>query len=47
MNGGELLAGLGRITFKIVAVLFLAVVLGVYTVAAIGAAILGASLSKH
>lgn len=47
MNAGELLAGLGRITFKIAAVLFIGVVLGVYTVLAIGAAILGASLSKH
>ena len=47
MNPGELLAGLGRGAFKIVAVLFVAIVLGVYTVGAIGAAILGASLSKH
>lgn len=47
MNGGELLAGLGRGAFKIIAVLFIGVVLGVYTVAAIGAAILSASLSKH
>lgn len=47
MNPGEILTGLGRVTFKVLAVLFMAIALGVYTVAAIGAAILGASLSKH
>ena len=47
MTAGSFLTGLGRIAFKIVAVLFVGIVLGVYTVGAIGAAILGASLSKH
>lgn len=47
MTPGELLTGLGRGAFKIMAVLFMVIALGVYTVAAIGAAILGASLSKH
>lgn len=47
MTAGEFWTGLGRLTFKIIAVLFIGIVLGVYTVGAIGAAILGASLSKH
>lgn len=47
MTAGEWLTGFGRVSFKIVMALALAVIMGIYTVIAIGAAILGASLSKH
>jgi hypothetical protein len=47
MNWGEILKGLGHGVFKIGAIIFMAIVLGVYIVIAIGATITGAALQKH
>lgn len=47
MNWGEILNGLAHAIFKIGAIIFLAVVLGVYIVLAIAATITGAALQKH
>lgn len=47
MNAGEILNGIAHAVFKIGAIIFLAVVLGVYIVIAIGATITGAALQKH
>jgi hypothetical protein len=44
---GEWLSIIGRPLTKIIGVIFIGVVLGVYVVVAIGATILGASLRKH
>jgi hypothetical protein len=47
MTVGYIFRGLGAFMFKIGAVIFLAVVLGVYVVLAIAATITGAALQKH
>jgi hypothetical protein len=47
MNWGAILSTLGHGVFKIMAAVFLAVVLGVYVVLAIAATITGAALQKH
>lgn len=47
MNWGEILKELGAGIFKIMAVVFMGIVLGVYIVLAIGATITGAALQKH
>lgn len=47
MTAGDIFKGLGAFMFKVMAVVFMAIVLGVYVVLAIGATITGAALQKH
>ena len=44
---GDIIKSLGMFTFRVLAVIALAITLGVYIVIAIGAAITGAALQKH